>query len=192
MDSGSKRTAILPSAAAVGLTSNEALSKDPPPKDELMGEAPSRRGSSEYDTLQGETLKSKGRTMSPCHRVIVYDWEDDNVEVKKEEDIISSESSQSFRSSPNSVIEDYTKLRVSRRIDQITIYLDSEREFKPTTEVTNEEGRGNEALGTLHLDRLGFFNSMLRSLGQLSMLYVKNPTFDESREATEEETDQED
>ena len=89
--------------------------------------------------------------MSPRHRVIVHAWEDETVEVKKEEDIIIGEPSQSFRSCPNNVIEDYTKLHVSSWIDQISIVFDSERESNPTTKATSAEGRGNEVLRILHL-----------------------------------------
>lgn len=58
--------------------------------------------------------------------------------------------------------------------NQVTLFVDSETESKATTECKGKDGRGNEVLATLYLDRLGVFPRFLRFLGLLSTLYVMN------------------
>ena len=60
--------------------------------------------------------------------------------------------------------------------NQVTIYVDTETESKPTTASKGESGRSNVVLTTLYLDRLGAYSQVLRFLGLLSTLYVMNAT----------------
>lgn len=67
-------------------------------------------------------------------------------------------------------------MQLPPRINEVTIFLDHETESRPTIDAIDEKGHGNVMLAKIHLNKLGFSNTILRFLGQLSTLYVKNPT----------------
>ncbi|MCJ1270843.1 hypothetical protein MMC22_010740 [Lobaria immixta] len=161
MDLGNQRTAIAPSTVAGNLPSKDISSKNAPSKGDFTQDAHSGHVSSKNDPLPRQFLKPRGRVMSPRHRVIVYDCEENTVEVKSEEDVLH---------------KDYERLHVPSRTNEVTIFLDSETETKPTIEAADQKGHGNVMVATIRLNKLGFSNSALRFLGQLSTLYVKNLT----------------
>lgn len=90
MDLGNKCSAIVPSTVAEDVPSKDILSKNAPSKGDFMQDAPSGHVSSKNDPLPEQFLKSRGRVTSPRHRVIVYDCEENTVEVKSEEDVVRS------------------------------------------------------------------------------------------------------
>lgn len=69
---------------------------------------------------------------------------------------------------------DYSKIKISSRRKQVTIFVDSETESKPTTESATD-GQGNVVLTKIYLDHLSKYHRFLRFLGLLTTLYVLNP-----------------
>lgn len=68
---------------------------------------------------------------------------------------------------------DYSKIELSKGKKEITLFVNPDKECEPTTaDATGEHS--NVLLAKLYLDRLGTTNQILRLLGLLSMLYVKN------------------
>lgn len=80
--------AIAPSTVAEDVPSKDVSSKTAVSKDDFTKDAPFRRVSSKDDPSQTQFIKARGRVMSPRHKVIVYDCEENTVEVKSEEDIV--------------------------------------------------------------------------------------------------------
>lgn len=153
-------TANAPSTVAEGVPSKDISSKNAPSKGDFTQDAPSGHVSSKNDPLPGPS--PRGRVMTPRHKVIVYDCEENTVEVKSEKNVVH---------------KDYKRIRVpSRTTNEVTIFVDPETESKPTIDVTDRKGHGNVMVAKIHLNKLGFSNSVLRFLGQLSTLYVKNLT----------------
>jgi len=111
-----------------------------------------------------QTLKARGRTPSPPlkNRVIVYDCNERAILVRSKLDISQN---------PN----EYKRVRLPSRQNQVTIFVDSATESKPTTDITTD-GHSNVLLAKLYLDRLSAWNRGFRFLGGLSTLYVKNIT----------------
>ena len=58
--------------------------------------------------------------------------------------------------------------------DRVTIFVDAETESKPSIKNIGEDGQINVMLATIYLNRLGTMNRVLRRMGFLSTLYVKD------------------
>lgn len=129
---------------------------------------------SEKDPPKSSFLKNRGRIKSPpWHRVIVLDCDRNTVEVKNEFDLDRGRSSRRVLNNPNSSLDEYQRVKLPSRLSQVTIFLDSQTETTPTTKEITPDGDSNVKLAKIYLNKLGFSNSVLRCLGQLSTLYVK-------------------
>ncbi|KAL9118959.1 MAG: hypothetical protein Q9187_004486 [Circinaria calcarea] len=117
--------------------------------------------------VKSQFLVTRGKSASPplCKRVIVYDGDQKTAKVTSEKNVISSSRSEQ---------DEYQKLRLPRRQSSVTIFVDSETKSKPTVDNVTPEGHSNVMLAKLYLDRLGSWAQVLRFLGQLSTVYVKN------------------
>ncbi|MCJ1423117.1 hypothetical protein MMC29_000998 [Sticta canariensis] len=112
------------------------------------------------DPASTQFIKNRGKSKSPpWHRVVVLDSDRNTVEVKKKKKLDLDD-------------EDYQIFELPSGLSHVTIFLDSQTQTMPTTEETTD-GDSNVKLAKIHLNKLGFSNSVLRSLGQLSTLYVK-------------------
>ncbi|MCJ1270841.1 hypothetical protein MMC22_010738 [Lobaria immixta] len=101
--------------------------------------------------------REKSKTL-PWRRVVVYDCDRNTLEVKHPFELDHKE---------------YERVKLPSGLSQVTIFLDSETVTTPTTKETTPGGDSNVRLAKIYLNRLGFSNSVLRLLGQLSTLYVK-------------------
>ena len=140
-------------------------------KDKANG--PSTTGGN--DPASTQFVKTRGKSKSPpWHRVVVLDSDRNTVEVKnkKKLDLDDGRSSQPILNNPNSSLENYQIFELPSGLSHVTIFLDSQTETTPTTEEITD-GDSNVKLAKIYLNKLGFSNSVLRSLGQLSTLYVK-------------------
>ncbi|MCJ1424449.1 hypothetical protein MMC29_002337 [Sticta canariensis] len=112
----------------------------------------------ERDPPKSSFLRARGRTKSPpWNRVVVLDCDRNTVEVKNKEDLDSRE---------------YHEVKLPSRLSQVTVFLNSKTVTTTTKEITTD-GDSNVKLAKIYLNKLGFSNSVLRFLGQLSTLYVK-------------------
>ncbi|MCJ1473729.1 hypothetical protein MMC13_002380 [Lambiella insularis] len=113
---------------------------------------------------ESQKLKVRGRARTPPlkNRCIVYDCSERAVRVQSKA-IVKKD------------IESYKKVHLPPGQDQVTIFVDPRTESEPTTEQSTD-GHGNVMLTKLYLHRLGIWNQILRHLGGLSTLYVKNIT----------------
>lgn len=128
----------------------------------------------EEEPARGRFITAREKTKSlTWRRVVVYDCDRNTVEVKRPFKLDHSMSSKPPLSRPNSSPEEYESVNLPSGLSQVTIFLDSETATTPTTEETTEDGDSNVRLAKIYLNKLGFLNSVLRSLGQLSTLYVK-------------------
>ena len=104
--------------------------------------------------------------------MVVLDCDRNTVEVKNREDLDPrGRSSQAAVNHPNSSLE-YQRVKLPSGLSQVTIFLDSKTVTTTTNEITTD-GDSNVKLAKIYLNKLGFSNSVLRFLGQLSTLYVK-------------------
>lgn len=139
-------------------------------RDQANGPSPSV----EEEPAPGRFINAREKSKSPPWRkVVVYDCDRNTVEVKRPFELDHSMSSKSPLSRPNSSPEEYESVKLPSGLSQVTIFLDSETATTPTTKETTEDGDSNVRLGKIYLNKLGFSNSVLRFLGQLSTLYVK-------------------
>ncbi|MCJ1357654.1 MAG: hypothetical protein MMC33_007650 [Icmadophila ericetorum] len=110
-------------------------------------------------------LKARGRTLSP--RVIVYDRTQETLEVHSKRDIDENS-------------EDYTELRISPRKKRlgkkVILYADAKTDRPTLDYMTKGEKESNTMLARLRLDRLGKLNQILRVVGQLTTIYVRDQT----------------
>lgn len=68
---------------------------------------------------------------------------------------------------------EYKEYKLPPREDTFVLFVDSETESELRTESTTN-GHCNVLVARLNLDRLGLMNQILRSVSQLSTLYVTN------------------
>ena len=140
-------------------------------KDEANGPSTTRGN----DPASTQSIKTRGKSKSPLwHRVVVLDSDRNTVEVKnkKKLELHDGRSGPSILNNPNSSVEDYQRFELPSGLSHVTIFLDSQTETTATTEEITDGG-SNVKLAKIYLNKLGFSNSVLRSLGQLSTLYVK-------------------
>lgn len=124
-------------------------------RDQANGPSPSV----EEEPAPGRFINAREKSKSPPWRkVVVYDCDRNTVEVKRPFELDHKE---------------YESVKLPSGLSQVTIFLDSETATTPTTKETTEDGDSNVRLGKIYLNKLGFSNSVLRFLGQLSTLYVK-------------------
>lgn len=141
--------------------------------DKDITSGPSTTG--EKEPAKNRFIRNRGKTKSPpWHRVVVYDCDRNTVEVKNELELDRSRSSLPVLNNPNSSLEQYQRVKLPSGLSQVTIFLDSQTVTTPTTKEIAEDGDSNVKLAKIYLNKLGFSNSVLRFLGQLSTLYVKN------------------
>lgn len=93
--------------------------------------------------------------------------------MKKEFDLNDGRSGQSSRNNPNGGLEEYQIVKLPSGQKQVTIFLDSQTVTTPTLTEIAPDGESNVKIAKIYLNKLGFSNSVLRFLGQLSTLYVK-------------------
>lgn len=130
---------------------------------------------------ENKHLGHHGRSnKSPLRRVLVYDCERKTVQVQSEKHVCqwfpSNRARMELRNATVSDPRSYQIVKLPPKRTQVTIFVDPETESKPTTENTAPDGRSNVLFIQLHLDHLGAFHQVLRSLGLLSTLYVMNAT----------------
>ena len=77
-------------------SSKDISSNSASPKNDFARDPPWRGASSKDDPSQGQFLRSRGRPLSPLHRVIVYDSDEDTLEVTSRVDGIRGKRPQSF------------------------------------------------------------------------------------------------
>lgn len=107
----------------------------------------------------GRFIRARGKSKSPpWRRVVVYDCDRNTLEVKHPFELDHKQ---------------YESVKLPSGLSQVTIFLDSETVTTPTTKETTPDGDSNVRLAKIYLNKLGFSNSVLRFLGQLSTLYVK-------------------
>ena len=122
----------------------------------------------------GRFIRARGKSKSPpWRRVVVYDCDRNTLEVKHPFELDHSMLSRPPLSCSNSSLEQYESVKLPSGLSQVTIFLDSETVTTPTTKETTPDGDSNVRLAKIYLNKLGFSNSVLRFLGQLSTLYVK-------------------
>ncbi|MCJ1249550.1 hypothetical protein MMC30_006776 [Trapelia coarctata] len=109
-------------------------------------------------------LPLRGKSLSPKHRIIVYDCKEKSLQLQKPEDFAKNLSSQ----------DDYAKIPLPSLPNQVMIFVDSKTESKPTMDNASEDGHSNVMLAKLYLGRLGGFTKILRIIGVLSTLYITN------------------
>ena len=125
-------------------------------------------------------LKARGRTLSP--RVIVYDRTQETLEVHSKRDIDESKSTdyQMDFAKVRLDSEDYTELRISPRKKRlgkkVILYADAKTDRPTLDYMTKGEKESNTMLARLRLDRLGKLNQILRVVGQLTTIYVRDQT----------------
>ena len=128
----------------------------------------------ERDPSRHRFLRVRGKTKSPpWNRVVVLDCDRNTVEVKNKGHLDPrGRSSQAAMKHPNSSLERYEEVKLPSGHSQVTIFMDSRTVTTTTKEITTD-GDSNVKLAKIYLNKLGFSNSVLRFLGQLSTLYVK-------------------
>ncbi|KAF2688274.1 hypothetical protein K458DRAFT_427903 [Lentithecium fluviatile CBS 122367] len=94
-------------------------------------------------------------------RVVVYDTETGNVDIRKKQEVDKNKSG-------------YEELKLPKGKKQISLFVDSDKENRVKT---GDETRQDKDifLARLNLDNLGFTNRTLFRFGKLSTLYVAAP-----------------
>lgn len=176
-------SAILPQYFVRSFCISIALSMDTGCENRVLPKPKTEQG----EPYKSQFLRFRGKTPSPplSKRVIVYDGDQKTVKVTSEKKVISSRSLRLCMFQADSCLpsepDEYQKLKLPPRQNSVTIFVDPETKSKPTTQTTSPDGDGNVILAKLYLDRLGNWAQVLRFLGQLSTLYVKNmPPLSES------------
>lgn len=138
-----------------------------------IASGPSTAG--EQEPSKSRLIKNRGKTKSPpWRRVVVLDCDQNTVEVRNEFELDPGRSSQPILDNPNSSLAEYQEVKLPSGLSQVTIFLDSQTVTKPTTKEITPDGGSNVKIAKIYLNKLGFSNSVLRHLGRLSTLYVKN------------------
>lgn len=75
-------------------------------------------------------------------------------------------------------LDKYTKIPLTAREKEVTIYADSQTESKPTIDSSTTDGHSNVMLAKFYLNRipLGGLNQIVRFFGGFSTLYILNLT----------------
>ena len=127
-----------------------------------------------------QSLNVRGRSNSL--RVIVYNRAEETLEVQSIREIRESTCivpSMGFITEKRRLdYEDYVEVRREKRLGKkVTLYADAKTDRPTFDYVTNGQIESNNVLARLRLDRLKAYDRIfLRVHGQLSAIYVKDPT----------------